>query len=139
MGSTSDAFTWLYGTLSGSRTLMSDCPGGVHRDLAPVGSATPYIIVSRAGGADVVTATATRIYSDDRYQVKVVGPASVWATIEAAYDLLDSLINQQGNYATGGTILSCYREQPFHVTELVDGQPWDNLGGLYRIEIESTL
>jgi hypothetical protein len=137
MGSVTDAFTWLDSVLTGDAVQMNYLQGVINRDYALPATLAPYVIMSRAGGLDVVTATARRIYSDDTYQVKVVGPASMITTIASAYDRLDVLINRQSNYEVAGRILSCYREQPFHVTELVNGQPWDNLGGLYRIEIES--
>ena len=32
-------------------------------------------------------------------------------------------------------ILACYQEQDINMNEVVDGVPWINLGGLFRIEI----
>lgn len=138
MGSVNAAYTYVYGVLSADSTLTTYVPGGIYRDLAPAGATPPYIIMSRQSGVDVVSGTADRIFSDDLYQIKVVGPQALYtAQIEPGYDRVDTLLQKTSNYQTGGKILACYREQPFHVTELVNGLAWDNLGGLYRIEIQA--
>jgi hypothetical protein len=37
---------------------------------------------------------------------------------------------------SSGGVLACWREQSLAYSELVNGQPWSHLGGLYHIELQ---
>jgi len=135
------AFEWLYSTLSGDATLSSLAPGGVYRALAPPQlTTTPYVIFGFMSGTDTVTMNAYRIMAELTMQVKAVGPASSVAGVYQAAEQIDVLIGLVRTYTNlpAGYSLSCWRQSPLEVDELVDGELWTNCGGLYRIQIEQT-
>lgn len=131
-------FAWLYSVLIADGTLQGYAPGGVYRALAPPSTASPYVIMIYQAGTDNVNFGAGRAYSSMLYQVKAVGPASNTAGIMNAAARADTLITTGVQIAvTGGTISSCFREQPLQIDELVNGELWSNWGGLYRILVKS--
>lgn len=134
------AIEWLTTVLGNDSTLSGYAPGGVWRGMAPPETATPYIILSLQSGLDVVTMNAVRLMADVLLQVKAVGPATETATIANAATRIDQLIGQPPNAGTTqdglGYVLASYRQSPLIVDELVNGDVWSNIGGLYRIEIE---
>jgi len=38
---------------------------------------------------------------------------------------------------SNAAILSCYRESPLEIDELVNGEVWSNIGGLYRLQVQA--
>ncbi len=136
-------YAFLYSTLQADSTLASLAPGGIHRSIAPNGTATPVIIISLQSGVDVITATGVRLMTNALYQVKAVGPASDMQSIVNAASQLDiTLGGSQGirnvSVSGGGYVLSCVREGPlaYDDSKLVVGQLWSYLGGLYRVYAE---
>jgi hypothetical protein len=131
-------FQWLSSVLLGDSTLVAAAPGGIWRGMAPpeTGTSTPYVIVSLQAGTDVLTANAFRVYMNGLYQIKAVGPADAYASIVTAAGRIDALLGRTIGSISGGTILFCHRELPLAVDELVAGELWSNLGGLYRIAIQ---
>ena len=132
-------FQWLMSTLKGDTTLMSLAPGGVYRAMAPQTATPPFMVLSYQGGSDVTTFNGYRIMDDLVFQVKVVGPASLTPTLVQAASRIDTLIGgpTRGTLSTG-YILTCYRQSPFELDELVNAVLWSSFGGLYRLEIQST-
>jgi hypothetical protein len=132
-------FAWIYSTLSGDSTLNATLTGGVWRALAPPSTVAPYVVmIYQAAGKDSVAFRGTRAYSDLLYQVKAVGPSNSYASLVALSARLDTLLTLATQVAvTGGTILGCYRSSPLQVDELVNGELWSNIGGLYRMVAKS--
>ena len=138
-------FAWLTSTLTANATLMSQAVGGVWRAYAPPGTVPPWIILAHQSGTDVIQMNAFRLMSRQLFQVKVVGPASGMATLAQAAEQFDTLIGSPpafGSVVIGGNmvgyVLSSYRQSPLEVDELVNGELWTNLGGLYELQIEQT-
>lgn len=134
-------FEYLQSTLSGDATLASYAPGGVWRSLAPPSSAAPFVIVSHQASVDKLTMNAIRLWSEVVYQVKAVGPgnAAMIAQLVSAAAEIDALLKRPPVTTTTdgkGGILACYREQALELDELVDGELWTNIGGLYRLQIQ---
>lgn len=130
--------TFLFNTLHGDATLMGYLTG-VFQDIAPETTSGPqapdYCIIGVSSpGLDTLTANAKRILTRTLYLVKIVGPTADMANISAAYQRADALLALVRN-PTG--LQACYREAPFYLPEpkLINGEPWVNLGGLYRIEM----
>ncbi len=149
MGNYSEAalgLQWLYGILSSDSTLSGLAPGGVWRSYAPPESQVPYVIISFHSGNDVTTLNAYRIMDDLLYQAKAIGPAMDTATITQAAARIDKLLGGPPGLPTSGTImqgptqigqvLACFRTAPIQVDELVNGEPWTNIGGMYRLLLE---
>lgn len=139
-------FQFIYAMLSADSTLAGLAPGGVWRGLAPPGTATPYVVLVYQAGTDAVTMNGYRMIVDALYQVKAVGPANISETIAAASARLDKLLGGPPsqpasgaviiNAVNEGQVLACYRQSPLMLDELVSGELWTSIGGLYRTEIE---
>lgn len=128
--------TLLYRVLSSDGPFMGMLTG-VYQDIAPVGTAPDYAVIGvQSPGVDVLSAFATRIFSTPLFRVLVTGPQADMANLSAAYQRADSLLAiVRNDNATG--VLACYRTQPLYMPqpELVNGVPWVQLGGLYRMEM----
>lgn len=131
-------FTWLYTTLSNDSQLTELAPGGIWRGLAPPETVTPFVVMSLQSGNDVTTMNAFRAFTECTYLLKVVGPASITATIMNAADRLDALIGSPptSGSTSDGAILASYRKSPISIQELVNGELFENAGGLYELQIE---
>lgn len=130
-------FEFLYATLSGDATLAALVTGGWWHDMAPAGTATPFGIMGLQSAPDTLTATATRLLAQPLYQVKVVGPASLYPSLVTAASRVDALLARTAGSAGGFVIQACYRDGGIALPELVDGVLWSNLGGSYRLLISS--
>lgn len=131
-------FEWLYGVLSGDTTLLSYATGGVWRAYAPPATVPPYVIMGHQSSQDVTTMNAFRLMTSALYQVKIVGPASNMTPLVNGAERIDQLIGLTSGVVTNGVILASYREQPLEVPELVNGELWENIGGLYRLQVEQS-
>lgn len=131
---------WLFEVLSGDATLASLAPGGIWRSLAKPNILTPYVIIAYQSGNDVITENAYRIIADYVYQVKAVGPADIDDVVAQAAARIDQLIGGPTSGSTsGGLILSCNRQAPLFLDEIVnENELWTSIGGLHRIIIEQT-
>jgi hypothetical protein len=136
-------FEFFYGLFAPDTTLQSLAPGGVSRDEADPGTATPFVIVSlQSPGNDALTITAYRVMSQPLYLLKVVGPSSVTTQIGNAYARIEALLGDRDglrNQSTPGAFIpAIYRESPFMQGELVNGEKWQNIGGLWRMQMYQT-
>ena len=137
------AMAWLYGALTGDATLTSLLASGaqgIWRAYAPPGTAPVYVIYGlQSGGNDTLTMNAVRLLTNPLYQVKAVGPAgsSMQSILDAASEI-DNLLKRTSGTVAGGFVGVCYREQPLSVDELVNGEVWSNVGGMYRLQIQQT-
>lgn len=128
---------WLYSTLSADATLTSLAPGGVFRGLAPVGTATPYVVFSYQGGADMNSMTGYRLGVNSLWMVKAVGPASSTPTLQSAADRIETLLGHKSGTVAGAIIAACIRQDGVFDDEVVNGALWTNVGGIYRIWAEA--
>lgn len=132
--------TLLANVLGGDAT-FAGLVTGIFQDIAPETSSGPqapdYCIIGVSSpGQDTLTATAVRVLTRPAFLVKIVGPTADMANLHAAYARADALLQLIRNDPTTG-ILACYRIAPFGLPEpaLVNGKPWYNLGGIYRMEM----
>ncbi len=128
--------SYLVQTLNVS-AFTSVCIGGIWRGAAPNGTAYPVCIVQYQAGLDVTGSNQTRLWVDGTYIVKVAGPADTVGTLASAMDIADGLLQKSSGTSEGGTIMTCVREKPYQLDEIVDGQRFTNLGGFYRLLIHS--
>lgn len=133
---------FLSAVLQGDSTLASLAPGGVWRGSADPNVATPYVVVALQAGTDALTVTGVRPLSHLLFQAKAVGPASNTQAIADAAAQLDTLLGGSSGLrnqsVTGGFIGSCYRDGIILLDELVTGEKWVDIGGLYRVDVEQT-
>lgn len=129
------ALEFLFSTLQNDTNLTALGIGGVFRGLAPPSTNPPYVIVSLQSSQDTLNMNAYRIMTSSLYQVKVVAPASMMANLIQVASEIDQQLRLTSGSVSNGYILSCYRESPLQIDELVNGELWTNVGGLYRLEI----
>ena len=133
------ALAWLFATMTGDSTLVSLVPGGFWRSYAPPSTSPVYVIFGlQSGGNDTLTMNAVRLLTNPLYQIKACGPASNMQAILDAASELDNLLKRTSGTVSGGYVGVCYREQPLSVDELVNGEVFSNIGGLYRLMIQQT-
>lgn len=132
------ALEWLYTTLSNDNALTSYAPGGVWRALAPDGTITPFVIISYQSGMDVLSMNAYRLMSDLLFQVKIVGPALITSQLFNAANEVDAVLKRASGTVDGGIVLACFRESPLQTDEIVNGEQWSNIGGLYRTIVQQS-
>src|SRR6266516_1516133 len=139
MSETSLAFTWVATTMQADSALMAAAVGGIYREYAPIDTVAPFALVNQQAGIDVLTVNAVRLWTAILLQIKALGPSGTvgnYAALVTIADRIDALFKSVRSVGLGtGGVLACYREQTIAYGELVNGQPWSHLGGLYHIEL----
>ena len=131
------AFEFLYTTLSSDSQLQGYASGGTWRGMAPVSTVPPFTVMSFMSATDTLTMNRVRLLSNPLIQVKASGPSSLTAQIGQAASRIDTLLKRVSGSTSDGLILSCSQESPLMLDELVNGVQWTNIGGLYRLQIQS--
>lgn len=132
------AFEFVYSTLSGDANLANYAPGGIHRGFAQPGTVVPFVVMGYQAGSDTLTMNAVRVASQPLLQIKAVGPASMSMQVGQAASEIDDMLKRTSGSAAGGLILAFYRETPLFLDQEVNGEPWVDIGGLYRSIIQQT-
>jgi hypothetical protein len=137
---TAQAFHWVGSEMRADSALMAAATGGVFLSYAPLDTVAPYAIFGRQSGSDVTTVNQIRLFVHILLQIKAVGPQGQggnFGVLETIANRIDALFKDRRNIglASGG-ILACYRESELEYPELVNAQPWENLGGLYHLEVQ---
>lgn len=132
------ALTFLTNVLTGDTAFMA-LVSGVFLSIAPTNTQPDWCVIGvQSPGADTLSANAVRLLAQPLVSVKLVGPAADMANLSAAYARADALLQPSGqplrNDPVTGT-LACYRVSALFLPEpqLINGEPWVNLGGLYRL------
>jgi hypothetical protein len=140
MSEIAQAFQWVAQTMTGDSALMANATG-VYRELAPIDTVAPFVIVSQQAGNDMLTVNAVRIFTHLLLQIKALGPSGTggnYAVLVTIADRIDALFKSVREVGLGGSsgVLCCYRERTIAYGELVNAQPWSHLGGLYHIQLQ---
>jgi hypothetical protein len=125
------SLTFLYNTLTADSTFMAKV-SGVYRSVAPEGSLPDYCMLIPQNPNKVLSAQGKLIMANGLYQVKMVGPMADFTNLTAAYD--QALVDLALVHSVSG-ILACYCQSDLYYQEEVDGVPWCNIGGLFRIQL----
>ncbi len=140
MSETAQAFHWVASEMRSDSALIAAATGGVYLSFAPLDTVAPYVIFGRQSGSDVNTVNAIRLFVHILLQIKAVGPSGQggnFAALETIANRIDALFKDRRNIGlSSGGVLACYRESELEYPELVNEQPWENLGGLYHIELQ---
>lgn len=133
-----EGYRWIIATLSADSVLTGYAPGGIWRAMAKPETVPPFVVVTYQAGTDVTTMNAFRLFVDVLFQVRVVAPASNTDAIISCASRMDDLLGTppQSGATAGGNISSCYRQSPLEYDELVSGELWTNVGGVYRLLIQ---
>jgi hypothetical protein len=133
------AFVWAVSTMQADSALMAAATGGVYQDIAPLATVPPFVIVGCQAGTDVLTGNVVRLWTKLIFQIKAMGPATNYGALVTIADRIDALFKRTGPVGLSpGTVLCCYREQELAISELVNGQQWSHLGGLYTIDLQGS-
>jgi hypothetical protein len=129
----------MYSTMTGDSPLVASATGGVWQGYANTSIIAPIALYTQQSGVDKLTLNAVRLWSSMKMQIKAVGPASQYAALVTIADRIDALFGSVRNVtlASGG-VLDCYREQSIAYEELVNGQQWSHLGGIYCIDLQKS-
>jgi len=140
MTETAQAYQWVATTMQADSALMAAATGGVFREYAPMDTVPPFALVARQAGSDVNTVNEIRLFVHILLQIKALGPSGPggsYAALEIIANRIDALFkNQRSVGLASGGVLACYRESELAYGEIVNGQPWSHLGGLYHIELQ---
>ncbi|MBP8291937.1 MAG: hypothetical protein KAX65_04140 [Caldilineaceae bacterium] len=131
------AETWLYTKLHGDATLLALVPGGVYTWPVPATYSGQYVLYQMQSGVDIRGVGPSRLGVNGLWLVRVVAEAlSFGGNLQTAANRLDVLLQAASGTATGGTVWSCVREQPFQLVELANGRQFRHLGGIYRLWVQ---
>lgn len=135
------AYEFLLSEITSDSILTSLITGGFWRNIAPLDTSPPYGLLSMQSGSDVLTMNGVRIMDSLLMNVRVYGPVSLFDTVLLpAANEIDTLLKRTNGviFTTDnlGAILACFREQPIELSEEVNGDIWDTIGGLYRIQLQ---
>jgi len=141
MSETAQAYQWVSTTMQADSALMAVATG-VYREYAPIDTVAPFVIVQQQVATDVLTVNAVRLFVSILLQIKALGPSGQggnYAALITIADRIDALFKSVRDVGLGtGGVLCCYREQSLAYSELINGQPWSYLGGLYHIELQGS-
>ncbi len=133
------AFQWAVSTMQADSALMAAATGGVYQDIAPLNTLPPIVIVGCQAGTDVLTGNAVRLWTKLIFQIKAIGPATNYGALVTIANRIDALFGRVGPISLApGTVMCCYRETELAISELVNGQQWSHLGGLYTIQLQGS-
>ncbi len=130
--------TWLQGVLASDATITANASGGVWTDLAPEGTAFPYLVCIFLDGRDLTVIGGRRVWTDCLYAIKAVGrSAEDGGALETLAARIDALLQAKSGTAASGTVCACVREQPLSLPEDKHGTVYRHVGGIYRIQAQS--
>lgn len=140
MAETAQAFAWIAATLQADSAWVAASTGGAFQGFADLATVPPYTLYVQQSNADTVTMNARRLFTRGLFQIKAVGPTANYAALVTIADRIDFLFKFVSSVALSpsGGILACWREQSLAYDELVNGQAWSHLGGLYNIDLQAT-
>ncbi len=140
MSETYQAQQWVASTMQADAPLMAAATGGVFREYAPMDTIPPFALVAQQAATDVLTMNAVRLFVHILLQIKALGPSGPggnYGALVIIADRIDALFRSVRDVGlSSGGVLACYREQSVAYGEIVNGQPWSHLGGLYHIELQ---
>src|SRR6266487_4266791 len=132
MSETTQAFQWIESTLLADGALTAAATGGVWESYAPIGTVPPFVIYQQQASTDVLTMNGVRLFTNKLMQIKAIGPTSGFATLVTIADRIDANFKSARDVALpSGGILASTREQEISYPELINGQQWSHIGGLY--------
>lgn len=135
---TTRADEWIRSVLVADTT-VAGAVSGVFGDLAPEGATFPYVLFQFQGGADVRGSGPTRIMVSGLWVVRAVAQQSTYlGVLQTVADRVDVLMQAtSGAAGSDGQVFSSVREQPFRMTEVLDGgEQVRHLGGIYRLLVQ---
>lgn len=116
-----------------SSKLAALAAGGAWLDIAPQGTATPYIVYTLVASNDVSGVGAIRLWANSVWQILVVAEQSKMAAIESVCDAIETAIQLATGTQRDTTIMRVSREQVIAMGSVVNGIAWRRIGARWRI------
>jgi hypothetical protein len=119
---------------------MALAPGGVFREIAPQGSAEPYVIVQMMRHSDEYLINRGEAFEEFTYMVKAVQRNTSGATVQSVADRIHTLLQDGTMTITGYNLTTMQREERIAYVELDENrdQRYQHRGGLYQVLVEPT-
>lgn len=133
MAETLVAEQWLQTVLSGDATLNTAVGGRIYGYVAPQDAAFPVVVYQQQAARDVQGVGPARIMATMLYIVKVTGQTGSFASIEAAANRIDAVLQAASGTNVRGRVVACVREAPFSLVENTPNGQYRHLGGMYRL------
>jgi hypothetical protein len=114
-------------------SLVNLATGGVYNMLAPQGTPPPYVVYQAQSKDDDYWAFTER-GGDAIYMVKAVSRSAL--SVKEATDIdtqIDTLLQDATLTITGFGQIYCRRQSDFYLTEDLNGDVYQHIGGLYRV------
>lgn len=128
---------WLRTLLTGDATLTGLVADRVFSEVAPEGTATPFIVFqAQSDSVDALGVGQARIMSASVYMVKAVTSGSSYAPLIPIADRIDELLHRASGSADGASILASTRERTLRLHEHQDGVEWRTLASSFRIIVQ---
>lgn len=134
---------WITSVLSSDATITAAVGTRIYAELAPQGTAFPYIVFRSISSIDVVTTSAARIMVTEQRLVEAITEGESYAPLRTIVDRIDALLHRKpdpgstiaGSW-TGTTILSSDRQRVSRLAENEDGRHYRRLGAVYNISAQ---
>lgn len=128
----------LISKLAGDATLTSLAPGGVYREVAPLGVAEPYVIVQLMNHRDEYQLARGQAFEDSTYMVKAVQASTSGSAVQAAADRIQALLHNGSLTITGYRLTDLERIERIAYVEIDDDRDrrYQHRGGLYQVLVE---
>lgn len=111
---------WLSTTLRGDAELMELLTGGVHFDVAPKDTHTPFAVLTFQTSLPIQNMYADTVWDKEFWAVKLVDSSTSWAKVTQAGKRIKDLIHKRQD-AQSKVIESRY-ERTMRLTETDEGQ-----------------
>ena len=119
--------------LKADATLTTRAPGGVYRDMAPLGTAEPFVIVTLMAHLDIPQFGDAPAYEEGRYLVKAVGQGTSATATESAADRIHAVLHGALLTITGFTQMGSWRDERVSYVEADGPVRWQHRGGVYVV------
>lgn len=134
------ADTWIYGKLAADATLTALIGGAtprIYRAMKPEAAAFPCVVFSyMPGGQDVRGVGTFNIMVNGYWLIKAIDRNNSAAAAATISDRVDTLLHGSSGSVTGGSVLSCVRDEPVAYVEFLDGAQYQHVGGVYRVIVQ---
>jgi hypothetical protein len=121
-----DVAEWLYSRLAADQVGVAN---RVYRNVAPNSATLPLVLFSYIQGGDVLGVNVARIMTNGRWLIRAVNKTPSGKALETIADAINSQLHRQ----SGTGVHACWREEPFEMTEVIDGEQYQYLGAFYHI------
>lgn len=139
--SAADAFLFERLNVTAVTSLLGTAPNysGIYETLIPESAPLPAIRFQFQAGVDTVAIGQFRVFTRPLYLVEAVTLGDEAHTAGLIANQIEAALTGIQNYLVSPDnviIMGCFREQPYRMVEVVEGQRFNHVGGLFRLFIQ---